>query len=135
MFRTIAALYLATVPAHAEATFANRGEMVDFIGQHMTERDFGPLITRLDAAGEYSPAQIESVAEQLREIYTDEFTTATQLRYRETPPGFREEVISFWREGGKYIFLYVFSHEAPDGIHVLTFSINSRAENVLPLFQ
>jgi hypothetical protein len=118
----------------ADQSFANREDMMSFVDEHMLQREFGPLIRRLDGGGEYSDDDINKVATNLRHIYPQDFTSADRIRYREMDNGFYEEVLAFWRPGGKYIFLYIFSHEASDGVYVLTFGLNSRAEKVLSLF-
>lgn len=71
---------------------------------------------------------------QLRDLVPYYLTNADVAKRVELKSGFSQEMRIYWNDRNSYLYYYALLHQRDDGVIVLQFSINTRAEPILEKF-
>ncbi|WP_170390122.1 hypothetical protein [Ruegeria arenilitoris] len=136
MFRILAAIFLSlsTIPAAADEVFATYADYEAFVDTKIKNREFSNVISRLGGADEYTPQQMQVLQGQLRDLVPYYLTNADVAKRVELENGFAQEMRIYWNDNNSYLYYYALLHQRDDGVIVLQFSINTRAEPILGMF-
>ncbi len=136
MFRSFAATIfcLASLPAVADEVFPTYADYETFVDTKIKNREFSNVITRLGAADEYTPQQMQVVQGQLRDLVPYYLTNADVAKRVELENGFAQEMRVYWNDKNSYVFTYTVLHQRDDGVMVLQFIINTSAQPILGMF-
>lgn len=119
--------------AERDSVFASPDAFRDYVGSHMMDRDFIPMIQRLGGRDEYTKEQLGQVNTQLLTAFPRDFENKAVVRVTEMDGGFRQEAYAYWT-GLSYAWFYALLHDRGSDVVVIQFTVNTDASVVLDKF-
>jgi hypothetical protein len=137
--RLLFIIFFAFTPLLANAQqkdsyFKDYQEYERFVDSRVMNRDFIELIQVLGGRDEYTIEQLEGINQRFLNLFPDDFTDRAVIRKTDLGEGFSQEMRVYWGEESGYNFFYAMLHTRPDGLAVLTFTLNSDVSAVLAEF-
>ena len=137
--RTLLTIFLLVLPFSAAAQqrdsfFDSYGDYVDFVDNHIINRNFIELIQVLGGRDEYKAGQLQDIEDQMRSTFPNNFVGGALARRVELESGFSQEMRVYWDADLGYNFFYAVLHQRPDGVVVLRFAMNSNIDKILAKF-
>ena len=141
-FATMLILGLALLwparPGHAQeqeagAPFAGYAALYAHVEAEMATGNYARLLRRLGTGPERTDAQLATIEGQLRDLYPVPLKNSSRLRLRNMADGFREELRVYWA-GQDYLWLHLLTHRRPEGVYVVSFTLNNDAAPALSAF-
>ncbi|QBY00554.1 hypothetical protein E2K80_07220 [Rhodophyticola sp. CCM32] len=92
------------------------------------------LMEAFGGAGEISPQDMIALEAQMRSVYPSDFIDHALMREAETAPGFRQQLIAYWDQDYKYVYVHLVLHDRGDELVAIQMSFNSDINAFLPLY-
>lgn len=130
------ALPAATASAQApdSAVFENYDDMRSQLDDLMFKRRIADLLTAFGGADEMSPQDMTALEAQIRNIFPQDFTTASVMMRQPMLNGFAQEMIAY-HNGTAYIYVRVLWHDqGPGQFFSINMTFNSNPDAILSFF-